>query len=82
MISKSSKRTVKKSFRFDPLDIDLIRLKFEIPADRRIQAMLDTREFIVGAIRNRVQQNFPGLSNREINLKVLEEIARARQFES
>jgi hypothetical protein len=39
--------------------------------------MFDARELVVGLIRGRLRRQHPDLSLREINLKVLEEIARA-----
>ena len=45
---------------------------------QRIRAMLDARELAVGLIRGRLRRRYPRLSSREINLKVLEEIARAQ----
>jgi hypothetical protein len=40
--------------------------------------MLDARALAVGLIRGRLRRRYPDLSSREINLKVLEEIERAR----
>jgi len=46
---------------------------------QRIWVMLDARELAVGLIRGRLRRQYPHLSLREINLKVLEEIARAER---
>jgi hypothetical protein len=66
-------------YRFDPLDRDLVRIRSQLSPGERIQAMLDAHEFIIGLIRGRLQQQYPHLSPREINLKVIEEIERAKR---
>ena len=68
-----------KAYRFDPVDLDLVRLRGRLSPGQRLQAMLDARELAVGLIRGRLRRQHPDLSPREINLKVLEEIARAQQ---
>ena len=68
------------TYRFDPVDIDQIRLLSQIPAGKRIQAMLDARELAVGLIRGRLRRQHPDLSLRELNLKVLEEIERVQRI--
>jgi hypothetical protein len=56
-----------------------MRLLGKLSPGQRIQAMLDARELAVGLIRGRLRRQYPDLSSREINLKVLEEIARAQR---
>ncbi len=68
-----------KIYRFDPVDLDLVRLRGRLSPGQRLQAMLDARELAVGLIRGRLRRQYPDLPPREINLKVLEEIARAQQ---
>ena len=70
------------AFRFDPVDVDQIRLLGQIPTSRRIQVMLDARELAVGLIRGRLRRQHPNLSLRELNLRVLEEIERVQQIRS
>jgi hypothetical protein len=65
------------TYRFDPVDLEQMRLLGRLPPGRRIQVMLDARELAVGLIRGRLRRQYPDLSTRELNLKVLEEIARA-----
>jgi hypothetical protein len=67
-------------FRFDPVDLDQIRLLSQIPAGRRIQAMLDARELAVGLTRGCLRRQHPDPSLRELNLKALEEIERVQQI--
>lgn len=64
------------AFRFDPLDPEHIRLWSRLSPGQRIQALLDARELAVGLIRGRLRRQYPDLSTRKLNLKVLEEIAR------
>jgi hypothetical protein len=56
-----------------------MRLLLQVPPERRIQVLLDARELAVGLIRGRLRRRFPGLSLREINMKVLEEVGRAER---
>ena len=67
------------TYRFDPVDLEQIRLLDRLPPERRIQVMLDARELAVGLIRGRLRRQHPHLSSREINLKVLEEVDRAER---
>lgn len=66
--------------RFGPADVELIRIRGRLSPGQRLQAMLDAREVLVGLIRGRLRRQNPHLSARELNLKVLEEIERARQI--
>ena len=68
-----------KTYRFDSLDLEQMRLLGRLPPGRRIQAMLDARELAVGLIRGRLRRQYPYLSSGELNLRVLEEIARAQR---
>jgi hypothetical protein len=65
-------------YRFDPIDPDLLRLTQNMTVGQRIQRMLDARELLVGLIRGRLRRQYPDLSIQELNLKVLEEIERAK----
>jgi hypothetical protein len=63
-----------------PLDHDLLRLLGSVSPAQRIRNMLDAQVFVMGLIRGRLQQRYPNLSQREINIKVFEEIARYDRF--
>lgn len=65
--------------RFAPVDIELLRIRGRLSPGRRLQAMLDARELAVGLIRGRLSRQYSQLSERELNLKVLEEIERAQR---
>ena len=65
-------------YRFD-VDIDEMRLVARLTPGQRIQAMLDTHELVLGLIRGRLQRQYPHLSPREVNLKLLEELERAER---
>lgn len=60
--------------RFDPPDMELLRSIGRMTVAERIQRMLDLRERAVSVIRDRLRLQYPELSLRELNLKVLEEI--------
>ena len=63
--------------RFDPVDLQQMRLLAQLSPGGRIRAMLDARELALGLIRGRLRRQYPDLSLRELNLKVLEELDRA-----
>jgi hypothetical protein len=65
------------AYRFDPVDLEQMRWLGRLSPGQRIRVMLGARELAVGLIRGRLHRQYPHLSPREINLKVLEEIARA-----
>jgi hypothetical protein len=69
---------VTATYRFDPVDLEQMRLLDQLSPGQRIQVMLDARELAVGLIRGRLRRQCPDLSLREISLKVLEEIACAK----
>ena len=60
-------------------DLELMRLRMNLSPGQRLQAMLDARAVLVGIIRGRLRKRYPNLSNRELNLKILEEIERAQR---
>ena len=64
------------TYRFDPVDLEQMRLLGRLSPGQRIRVMLEARDLAVGLIRGRLRLQYPDLSLREINLKVLEEIAR------
>ena len=68
------------TYRFDPIDEEQFRLLRDLSPGQRIQVMLDARELAVGLIRGRLRRQYPGLSLRELNLKVLEEIERVKRI--
>jgi hypothetical protein len=67
------------NYRFDPVDKQLMRLLGQLTPGGRIQAMLDARELVVGLIRGRLGRQYPELSPRELNLKLLEELDRVQR---
>jgi len=64
------------NYRFDPVDLEQMRLLGQLAPEKRVQVMLATQELAVGLIRGRLSRRYPDLSPRKINLKVLEEIER------
>jgi predicted RNA-binding Zn ribbon-like protein len=68
--------------RFDQVDLEQMRLLSRLSPGERIQVLLDARELTVGLIRGRLRRQYPDLSSRELNLKVLEELARAERTSS
>ena len=64
------------SRRFDPIDFEYMRFWVQLSPGAHLQAMLGAREFVLGAIRNRVRRLNPDVSPDDLGLKILEEIAR------
>ncbi len=65
----------KSAFHSAPLEH--IKLLAKIPPHKRVRAMLEARELVVGLIRGRLRRKYPNLPINMLNLKVLEELARA-----
>lgn len=68
----------KSAFRSEASDREQIRLLAKLPPHKRVRAMLEARELAVGLIRGRLRRKYPDLSINLLNMKVLEELARAR----
>ena len=61
-------------------DMQLLQLRLTLSPGQRIQAMLDARALLVGIIRGRLRKKYPDLSEANFNMKVLEEIERAKNI--
>ncbi len=66
---------------FYPHSVDLVQLRLlaNLPAHKRLRVMLDARELAVGMMRGRLRKEFPNLTSRQLNLKLLEEISHANR---
>ena len=51
------------TYRFDPVDLEQMRLLGRLSPGGRIQVMLDARELAVGLIRGRLRRQYPDLSS-------------------
>jgi hypothetical protein len=65
------------TYRFDPVDVQHMRLLGKLAPEKRVRLMLNARALAVGLIRGRLRRRYPHLSSQALNLKVLEELARA-----
>ena len=63
---------------FDPVDHDRLTVLANLPASKRVRAMLEARELATGLIRGRLRRCYPGLSTSALNLKLIEEVSRDR----
>jgi hypothetical protein len=70
-----------RQYQFPLLDKEKVLARSKMTPGERILTMLEEREKIVEAIRVRLRQEYPDLSPREINLKMLEEIERMKEAE-
>jgi len=68
----------KSVFHPESIDREQIRMLAKLPPHKRVRAMLDARELAVGLIRGRLRRKYPDLPVNLLNMKVLEELARAR----
>ena len=66
-------------WRFDPVDIAQMRLLAQLPPGRRIRTMLDAQALVRGLILGRLRRQYPNASERELGLKLLEEVSRANR---
>jgi hypothetical protein len=66
------------TWRFDPVDITQMRLLAKLPPGRRVAVMLQAQALVRGIIMGRLRRQYPNLSSRELALKLLEEVSRAR----
>jgi hypothetical protein len=66
------------AFQFKPVDLDQMRLLAQLSPAQRLRTMLDAREMVVSLKRGRLRWRYPELSSEDINLKLLEELARAQ----
>ena len=64
---------------FNRVDMTQMRLLGRLSPAQRLRTMLDARELAVGLMRGRLRRRYPNLSSQEINLKLLEELARAQR---
>lgn len=69
-------------YHYDPIDHEFMRLRGQLSPGARLQAMLAAREWVVSAMRARLQRRYPNLSAQEINLKILEEIENVERRQS
>jgi hypothetical protein len=60
--------------------VGLLHLALVLAPGGRIRLMLNARELAVGLIRGRLHCQYPELSLHEINLKLLEELERAKNI--
>ena len=54
--------------------LEMIKLLGKLTPAKRVRSMLEAQKFAMSIIRGRVRRQFPNLSQREINIKVFEEI--------
>ena len=67
-------------WRFDPVDITQMRLLANLPPGRRAWVMLEAQALARGMIKSRLRRQYPQASDRELGLKLLEEVSRDRQI--
>ena len=67
-----------KIWRFDSVDITQMRLLANLPPGRRVYVMLEAQALARGMIKSRLRRQYPQASDRELGLKLLEEVSRDR----
>jgi len=56
------------------VDMETIKLLGKLSPAKRVRNMLEAQKFAMSIIRGRLRRQFPGLTQREININVFEEI--------
>jgi hypothetical protein len=74
--------TQAQKLRFTHTDIDLMRARMKLTLGQRLQVMLDGHVLLVGITRSRLRGRYPALSDRDLNLKVIEDIKRVKRLPS
>ncbi len=67
-----------EAYEFGPVDWEKLRLVIRLTPAQRLRVMLEARALAAALIRARLRRQFPDLSPREINLKLVEEVSRDR----
>lgn len=67
---------MQQRFRFDPIDPTDLARWMSLSNGGRIQTMLDARQLVFGLIRGQLRQFHPDLDDRELTLKLFEELER------
>ncbi len=68
------------AYEFGPVDWEQLRLVIRLTPAQRLRVMLEARALAVALIPARLRRQFPDLSPREINLKLVEEVSRDRSL--
>lgn len=71
---------IRSSFSIPHTDIELMRLRLKLTPWQRAQAMIDAREWVIGAIRGRLRAQYPDITDQELTLKAFQEIERVKRF--
>ena len=66
----------REPYRFDPVDMEHLRLMGRLGAGKRVLAMVDAHELVCGLIRGRLRRRYPDLSPIEMGQMLLQEFAR------
>jgi hypothetical protein len=66
-------------FKFDPVDMQQMKLVIGLTPAERVRLMLEAREFAVAILRTRLRKIYPELSERDLNLKLIAEYSRAER---
>lgn len=69
-----------RTFRFDPVDIDQVRLLLSLSPGERVRVTsVDAQALAKGLIMGRLRRQYPDLTPEELGFKFVEEIERGKQ---
>ena len=69
-----------RTFRFDPVDIDHVRLLLSLSPGERVRVTsVDAQALAKGLIMGRLRRQYPDLTPEELGFKFVEEIERGKQ---
>ena len=69
-----------KTLQFDPIDWQQLWLLAQLTPAQRTLAMIRAAEFVRAGLRGTFRRRFPGLSDEEINMKVLAHLTPLRGY--
>jgi hypothetical protein len=67
-----------ETLQFDPIDWQQLRLLAQLTPAERVLVMNRAAEFVRAGLRGTFRRRFPGLSDEEINMKVLAHLTPLR----
>jgi hypothetical protein len=78
--TKTPDDTLSEALHFDPIDWQQLQLLAQLTPAQRTLTMIRAAEFVRAGLRGTFRRRFPGLSDEEINMKVLAHLTPLRGY--
>jgi hypothetical protein len=78
--TKAPDDTSSEALHFDPIDWQQLQLLAQLTPAQRTLTMIRAAEFVRAGLRGTFRRRFPGLSDEEINMKVLAHLTPLRGY--